>query len=538
MDVSRTFGRRSSWQSSPLINPEHELARLEVARNKARNKDEQAKGAGQKTARREEDAQEQNIESQSARNSRDVKKNEDVKNKVAGCTDAMPSAMRASGTREQRTLYVLADADTFYASCERVFHPELAHRPVIVLSNNDGCVVTRSAEAKPYVPKGVPWFQIREEATEQGAVALSSNYELYGSLSQRMMRLMHRYFAHQEIYSIDECFLRTTLPEQEAVQTAHRMREAVWKGIGIPLSVGVAPTKTLVKIVNHWAKHGHGQGHVSSWEHLDADQREALLAVTPVSDVWGIGRRLTRKLAAHGIVTALELRDADLVRLRAQYGVCLARTVLELRGSACIGEEASADGGVRKQSILCSRMFGHYVHGAEPVRQALGVYIQDACRRLRRQHSLAWRIGFFVGAPFTRHDGEESLPLRFVELDNPSDDPFVFMHALSGSGLLDDIDPHSRWSRAGVVLEGLISAGSYHPLPQTDFQAHRDTRNIGALLDRANAVFGDHSVGIGWSGLRGRGRASNETGADWNMRRQLLSPRCTTRWDELPVVSA
>lgn len=491
MDVSRTFGRRSSWQSAPLIDPHHELALLE-------KREEHSSARLHKTF--------------------------------------PPTSGNAHAA--QRTLYVLADADTFYASCERVFHPELAHTPVIVLSNNDGCVVTRTAEAKPYVPKGVPWFQIREEATEQGAVARSSNYELYGSLSQRMMRLMHRYFAHQEVYSIDECFLRTCLPEKKAVKQACRMREAVWHGIGIPLSVGVAPTKTLAKIVNHWAKHGHGQEHVSCWERMDADQQEALLAVTPISDVWGVGRRLTRHLASRGIVTALDLCRANLVELRARFGVCVARTVLELRGVPCIGDEASADGGVRKESILCSRMFGHYVRGAEPVRQALGVYIQDACRRLRRQGSLAWRIGFFVGAPFTRRNGEHSLPLRLVELPSPSDDPLVFMHALGASHFLDDVDPQLRWSRAGVVLAGLVRADSYHPLPQTDFCARRDTRGIGVLLDRANSRFGDHTVGIGWSGIRGKGRNSNETGASWNMRREKLSSRCTTRWDEMPVVRA
>lgn len=490
MDVSRTFGRRSSWQAPSLIDPAHELSLL-----------------GPKQARQRDRQQD---------SGRD----------------------QAAGHKKQAPLYVLADADTFYASCERVFHPELAHKPVVVLSNNDGCVVTRTAEAKPFVPKGVPWFQIREEATEKGAVARSSNYELYGSLSQRMMRLMHRYFAHQEVYSIDECFLLSDLPEAQTVRTAHAMREAVWKGIGIPLSVGIAPTKTLAKIVNHWAKHGHGRAHVSCWERMDPLQQQAVLSVTPVSDVWGVGRRLTRKLAARGIITALDLQQASLIDLRARYGVTLARTILELRGTACIGDETSADGGTRKQSILCSRMFGHYVTGEEPVRQALGLYVQDACRRLRRQHSLASRIGFFVGAPFNRHDGEHSLPLRFVELSAPSDDPMVFLKALSSNGHLGSIRPGLRWSRAGVVLDGLVDADSYHPLPQADFQARRDTRRIGSLLDEANMRFGDHSVGIGWSGIRGKGRRSNEAGADWQMRREELSTRCTTRWDELPIVRA
>lgn len=505
MDTSRTFGRRSSWQSSPLIDPAYELRQLHAHELHAHETATHPSPTHPPT----QPSEQQRIQ----------------KSFVA-------SQEQAHG------LYVLADADTFYASCERVFHPELAHVPVVVLSNNDGCVVTRSAEAKPYVPKGVPWFQIREEATEQGTVARSSNYELYGSLSQRMIHLMHRYFAHQEVYSIDECFLHTTKPEDEAIRIAQKMRDAVWRGIGIPLSVGVAPTKTLAKIVNHWAKHGHGHDHVSSWNRLGHEQREALLTVTPVSDVWGIGRRLTRRLIARGIVTAYDPREANLVDLRSRFGVCVARTVLELRGVPCITDEANADGGVRKDSILCSRMFGHYVHGTEPLKQALGVYIQDACRRLRRQQSIAWRVGFFIGPPFNRHADEYSIPLQFVELASPSDDPLVFIHALSSTHLLDSINQHLRWSRAGIMLIGIIAADSYHPLPQTDFRAKRDTRGIGELLDRANSRFGDHSVGIGWSGIRGKGRNPNETGASWNMRREMLSPRCTTRWDELPVVRA
>lgn len=486
MEASRTFGRVETWESSPLLAPRT--------------------------------AQEVHASLRAAKGSR---------------PSTRPGTIPSSSGR---TVYVLADADTFYASCERVFHPELAHAPVVVLSNNDGCVVTRTTEAKPFVPKGAPWFQIREEATERGAVARSSNYELYGSLSARMMAVMRQYFSHQEVYSIDECFLVSHAPIGTVIAQARRMREAVWKGVGIPVSIGVAPTKTLAKIVNHEAKHGHGHAHLDCWGSLSRQEQEKVLAATPVSDVWGIGRRLTKRLAGLGILTALQLRDSDPVEMRHRFSVFVQRTVLELRGVPCVSEESDADEGARKDMIMCTRMFSHPVRGRDVLCQALAVYAQEACRRLRRQKSLAGSVGIFAGvSPFHPQDSGLSLPLTVGTLPEPTDDPLAIVRFICHH-LLGRVNPRTRFVRAGILLTGLVPAADYHPLPP--FSPKRDTAGIGSLLDRMTLRYGDHCVGIGYAGLRGKGRGSNDIGADWNMKRGMLSNRATTRWSEMPVVHA
>ncbi|MCI1983852.1 MAG: Y-family DNA polymerase [Bifidobacteriaceae bacterium] len=475
MDVSQTFGHITSWEASPLFTPSRKSITLPPH-------------------------------------------------------DQKPAATRTSGS------IILADANSFFAACERVFDPTLIGVPLVVLSNNDGCVVARSAEAKPIIPMGVPWYQVREMASERGVVARSSNYELYGSLSARMMHVMHHYFEHQEVYSIDECFLHSVKPIEDILTISRSMRAAVLQGVGIPVSVGIAPTKTLAKITNHWAKHDNGFNGVCAWDQLPDDVHDEILAQTPVDDVWGVGRRLMRKLVARGILTARDLRDADPIAIRRKFSVLLQRTVLELRGIPCVEDASNALDGFRKQQILCSRMFSRPVVGHTEIRQALSVYVQNACRRLRRQGCLASTVGIFCGvSPYASTQGETSMPYATAQLESPTDDPLVLMKVINEQ-LVSKVNPRTHYIRAGVILSGLVESRSYHPLE--GFEARRDTHNIGSILDTATARFGQYSLGLGYGGIRGSGRKNEETGADWSMRREMLSPRCTTRWDEMPVVTA
>ncbi|WP_278803187.1 hypothetical protein [Bifidobacterium pullorum] len=231
--------------------------------------------------------------------------------------------------------FVLADADSFYASCERVFDPSLASRPVVVLSNNDGCVVARSREAKALgIPEGQPWFKLREFARMHGVTARSSNYELYASLSARMMRVMDRWLPGHVVYSIDECFLDP--PRADADRTLRLMRHAILRGVGVPVTVTMAPTRTLAKLLSRWAKHEPGTGGAAVWDDLDPTLRETIMRSTPVGDVWGVGRRNAPRLTAMGLTDAARLRDADQGLIRHRFGVNLARTVLELRGIPCV----------------------------------------------------------------------------------------------------------------------------------------------------------------------------------------------------------
>ncbi|KFI46846.1 Y-family DNA polymerase [Bifidobacterium bohemicum] len=436
-------------------------------------------------------------------------------------------------------LVVLADANSFFASCERVFDPSLTNKPVVVLSNNDGCVVARSAEAKRLgIREGTPWFTIREEARRQGVVARSSNYELYASLSARMMSVMSRYFPDQQVYSIDECFFTTTLEADDAVETSKRMREAVLKGVGVPVSVGLATTKTLSKVANHWAKrHPECEG-VALWNDIVEAEGDAALANVPINDVWGVGRRLTKKLQALGIVTALDLQHHDPVDIRHRFSILLERTVHELNGIPCVPDDdanSSANGGKRTTEILCSRMFSTPITNFTQMSQALSVYSQRACHRLRQQGSLCSYVSVFCAtSPYGAEGTYSSLHVT-ATLPDPSDDPLIISKAAC-KAVENRFDPHARYIRAGVLLLGLTDAARFKTL--NGLEPKQDTHGLGAVLDEAAKRFGPLRVGVGYAGIRGKGQANEDTGAAWTMRRDMLSPRSTTRWDEIAVAQA
>ena len=427
--------------------------------------------------------------------------------------------------------FVLADADSFYASCERVFHPSLAHLPLVVLSNNDGCVVSRSREAKLLgISNGLPWFKIRSQAEHDGVIARSSNYELYASLSARMMRLMASIMPGQEIYSIDECFLRGFQDPERTANACRRMRDTVLQGIGIPLTIATAPTRTLAKIVSHYIKHQGGG--IGDWDQLLATTPDVLDRID-VAEVWGVGRRLTRKLQGMSITTAGDLARADPSRIRHLFSVLLQRTVLELRGIPSIElDDFDAISGSRKQQIMCSRMFGHPVTGLPDLSAAVSTYAQQAAIRLRRQGSLAGMLTVFIAtSPYSQGYQARS---GSVILPDPADDPLTIARAAVAT-LPHMIDPHARYVRAGVMLANLTDAASYQTFDGMD--AKRDD-GLGTVLDQANRKFGTQSVGIGYAGIKGKGRARQETGAAWNMKRHHLSNRGTTRWDEITVAKA
>ncbi|MDN6655054.1 MAG: Y-family DNA polymerase [Bifidobacterium crudilactis] len=412
-----------------------------------------------------------------------------------------------------------------------MFHPALAHRPLVVLSNNDGCVVSRSREAKRLgIANGMPWFKIRGQAEHDGVIARSSNYELYASLSARMMRLMASIMPGQEIYSIDECFLKGFQDPERTQAACRRMRDTVLQGIGIPLTVATAPTRTLAKIVSHYTKHQGGG--IGDWNALVATTPDVLDRIE-VSEVWGVGRRLTRRLQGMNITTAGDLARADPARIRHHFSVLLQRTVLELRGIPAIAlDDFDAISGSRKQQIMCSRMFGQPITGLPDLSAAVGTYAQQAAVRLRRQGSLTGMLTVFIAtSPYSQ--GYQSRTGTVI-LPDPADDPLTIAGAAVAT-LPRMIDPHARYVRAGVMLANLTDAASYTTFDGMD--AKRDN-GLGDILDQANRKFGTQSVGIGYAGIKGKGRARQETGGTWNMKRQQLSNRGTTRWDELGMVKA
>ena len=274
----------------------------------------------------------------------------------------------------------LVDCNNFYVSCERLFRPDLKAVPLVVLSNNDGCVVSRSNEAKALgIRMGQPWFECKDLAEEHGILALSSNYALYADISNRVMRILSDFSPRTEVYSIDECFVDLSgMPDLHAL--SYRIRETVLKWTGMPVCVGIGPTKTLAKLANHVAKkHPRSRG-VFNYNDLSAAQQTRLLSRIAVDEVWGVGRRLSVRLTEHGIHTVQDLRLAHMPSLRAGFGVVMEKTQRELNGLACIDvQEVVPD----KQQIIASRSFGSMVETADVLKDAVSVFVANACAKLR-----------------------------------------------------------------------------------------------------------------------------------------------------------
>lgn len=419
----------------------------------------------------------------------------------------------------------LVDVNSFYASCERVFDPSLAGQPVVVLSNNDGMVVARSDEAKALgIENGTPWFKIAELAGRTGIRAFSSNYELYGNLSARVMELLGRQSDSCEPYSIDEAFLTLTGTPEELHRRAAEIRASVLKNTGLPVCVGVGRTKTEAKFMNRLAKQNRHMGGVCTVDTIAPDVVDAVMSRVPVTGLWGVAGRIGKRLGALGIHTVADLKAADPVMIRSRFSVVLQRTVLELNGIACIPMETErAD----KQSMVFSRSFAEPVTSLAGMRQVMSVYAQNAAARLSGDGLVAAALTAFAG---TSHfnDKAASFPSVSVKLPLPTADPVVFTKAAVAA-----IEPHLvdgiPYARAGVMLTGLSPAGRQPVFDE--FVPLHEKKDISSLLGAVTDRYGAGSIGLGLAGV-------NAKTPDWTMARRRQSPRYTTVWEELPVVKA
>lgn len=417
----------------------------------------------------------------------------------------------------------LVDVNNFYVSCERVFDPSLEGRPVVVLSNNDGCVVSRSAEAKQLgIKTGTPWFQLAPSAPRWGLVARSSNYELYGDLSARVMELLARFGAWQEVYSIDECFLGLAGTEAQLHETAGRIRTSVGRHVGVPVCVGVAATKTLAKFANHVAKRNPHLRGVCSLGSMPPGQVEHIQSRVPVTGLWGVGARTGKRLNAVGIETIADLKAADPLLIRKRFSVLLQRTVLELNGTACTPHaEERAD----RQQIMFSRSFSTPVATAEQMAEVMAVYAQKAASRLAAEGLRAAVLT--VSAGTSRFAGEAAFPAATVRLPVPTQDPIALTKA-AVAAMHSCLVPGTAYVRAGVALTGLEPADGQEALDA--FAGPQEQRRLGGLLGSVRAKFGEGAIGLGHGGLA--------EPAAWSMKREFSSPRYTSEWAELPVVRA
>lgn len=419
--------------------------------------------------------------------------------------------------------FALIDGNNFYVSCERVFNPRLEGRPVIVLSNNDGCAVARSNEAKALgVKMGAPWFTLKDLARKHHIVALSSNYALYADMSQRMMSVLATYSPDQEIYSIDECFLGLDgFAHYDLLAHAQAMRRQVRQWVGIPVCVGMAPTKTLAKLANHCAKKGlTGTEGVCDFGSLSASDKSALFARIEVDELWGIGRQLSKQLIARGIDTVEALRTADAKVLRREFSVTMERIVAELNGESCIGLEDIAPA---KQQIMSSRSFGSYITDIESLQEAVATYVGIAAAKLRRQSSVAGMVQVYIHTSPFRTDLPQYAKAVTVPLSTPSDDTLLLTRAALW-GLRRIYRPDFEYQKAGIMLMNLSEAGKSQ---QDLFLTTRSNDALMKVVDRINNTWG-----------RGTMRSAAEGIAKaWGMKRERMSPRWTTRWDELPQAS-
>lgn len=427
-------------------------------------------------------------------------------------------------------LFAHVDCNNFYTACEQLFDPTLTNRPVVVLSNNDGCVVARNPGAKALgVKMGVPWYQIQKLAQQQGIVAMSSNYAVYLDMSNRVVQVLSQFTPHLEQYSIDESFLDLSHIAQQAgdnlVQFGQLIRQRIARWLGLPVCVGIATTKTLAKLADHCAKKNlAGQDGVCDFTNMSPKALNELFGSMEVSEVWGVGPQTAAKLEGIKILTVLDLRDADAETLRRKFSVVLARTILELRGISCLELKELAQS---RQQIMCSRSFGQAVYDLDDLREAVLCYLARAVERLHAEGSLAGALHVYLRTnPFKE---EPQYQRAFVaHLPEPTDDT----QELTGMAIrmLERMyRPGFAYKKAGVLLSDLLpkrfQQGSLFSAPGSDeyFEA------IMQKLDRISRNWDQETIQPLAAGNREKA---------WQMRREHLSPAYTTRWEDLPVALA
>ena len=423
------------------------------------------------------------------------------------------------------SVFALVDCNNFYASCEKLFDPKLASKPVVVLSNNDGCVVARSAEVKALgIPMGVPWFKIQQEAKRYGIVAFSSNYALYADMSNRVVEVLGQFTPNLEVYSIDESFLDLSGFQRDRFEYGQTIRQRIQQWLGLAVCVGIAPTKTLAKLANYCAKKGlAGADGVCDFTTLPESDLTQLLAKIDVGEVWGVGRKIEAQLKAMEIKTVLQLREASPALIRAKFTVVLERTVRELRGVSCLAlEEVVPD----KQQILCSRSFGQAVYDRDPLAEVVASYVARAAEKLRQQGSLAGALSVFIRTnPFNPKEPQYQRTLT-LPLPEATSDTRELVHW--ASHLLRRLyRPGYAYQKAGVMLSELRPAA----LAQGSLLAAVDpdrSQNLMATLDAINQRWGRGTLKTAAEGVT----------QAWQMKRQRLSPRYTTDWAGLPSVLA
>lgn len=422
--------------------------------------------------------------------------------------------------KNMKKVFALVDCNNFYVSCERVFNPKLEGKPVVVLSNNDGCIIARSNEAKALgIKMGEPFFKSKPLIKKHNVKVFSSNYALYGDLSCRVMDVLQEMEPDVEIYSIDEAFLY--MPHSKKItEYAKNIKKRVKQCVGIPVSVGIAPTKTLAKLANRLAK--NSLYHDGVFDFTDHERIDELLSGVGVEDVWGIGRRYTKKLNMHGIYTALHLKNANDTWIRKNLTITGLRTVMELRGIPCISLENIQ---ASKKSIVSSKSFGSPVSSLTDLTEAVSTYTSRAAEKLRNQKSIAGGLHVFIATNRFKTDRPQYSNSEMVILPEPtSSTPALIAAAVKC--LKNIYRPGYEYQKAGVMLTDIVSETCQQR--NLFMQSSDDKAPLMKALDKINAKWGRHTLQYAVSGFK----------KPWKFKQTRKSPAYTTRWADLPIVKA
>ena len=432
-------------------------------------------------------------------------------------------------------MYALVDGNNFYVSCERVFRPSLNGLPVVVLSNNDGCAIARSNEAKALgIAMGAPWFKIKHLAEEVGLVALSANFALYGDMSDRMMSLAAGSGPHQEVYSIDESFIELSGIRGDLVERSHKIRSRILQWVGIPCGIGIGSTKTLAKLANHIAKTAERKpgsypeklAQVCNLSSLPQAELEQIMQATAVNEVWGVGRQISKQLIDGGIHTVLDLVKLDPATIRRGWSVVLERTVRELQGTPCMDLDHSP---APKKEIACTRSFGHPVTELAQLAEAVTEFASRAAEKVRKQHSIAAQVMVFIRTSPFRSDPQYSRSM-VVPLRRPSADTGAIV-AAALMGLKAIYRPGFKLAKAGVMLLDLQSDAVGQRELDLEGDDEGDRGQLMAALDGINRRYGKGTMTMASAGLAGDRRA-------WSMKQERRTPGYTTCVADMPVARA
>lgn len=429
--------------------------------------------------------------------------------------------------KHENKVFFLIDVNNMYVSCERVFDPSLNNKPVIVLSNNDGCAVARSNESKALnIKMGVPLFQIKDIVQQHNVLVLSSNYAMYAEMSRRFHTILASYVTAEEVepYSIDECFVDFTAYEKnfDLEKVGQQMRQQIWKWLGLPVCVGIGRSKTEAKIANHIAKKNPGFNSVCDLVSMDPCNKEYYFSLIDVSEVWGVGRKHSKKLQSMGINTVLDLACAEPREMQKKFSIVMARTIYELQGISCIEIEHTPPS---KKQIVASRSFGSRVTELTDLKEAISMYAQDACKRLRDEGLLCGcMIAFVQSNPFDPNVPfyNKSITGSFSE---PTDCAVDFVKA--ATRMLNEIYKEGiKYKKCGVVLTCLEPKSGHTYDLLSDFKQIEKKECLMQAMDGIHSKFGKKKIGVGPCFIPNR---------NWSMSRDKLS-RNPFKWDELLTI--